>query len=115
MILIPAVWLGMILLWVALPPGSAARIGSSPLFPFVLASLALLPVYPLYRLAKAWPRLFWGILVLGICLLLTLNIIILQYAFHIDNAWVNRMLDLSQVLCVVSSLLFIWQGVRKRS
>lgn len=109
-----AVWMSM-LLWLALPSNNAAsKIGSNPLFPLVLTLLALLPLYPLYRLAKAWPQLFWGILALAACLLLTLIVGILHYALHIENALVERMFDLSQVLCLASSLLLVWQAAKKR-
>jgi|SRR5581483_7113962 len=47
--------------WLLLLHGNAARIGSNPLFPCVAAFFALLPLYPLYRLANQWPRFRVGI------------------------------------------------------
>jgi hypothetical protein len=113
LILITVVWVGMVL-WIIFP-FNAGRIGRSPLFPFAMMFFALLPLYPLYRLAKKWPRLSSGIFVLGACLLLTLAIVVLQYVFHVDSPWVQHLLDLSQILCVLSSLLFVWQGLRRHS
>jgi hypothetical protein len=107
------IWM-CLLLWLVLPFGNAAsKVGSNPLFPFVLGAFAVLPLYPLYRLARRWPRLFSGILTLAACLLLTLVVSILHYALHLESPWVQRMFDLSQILCVASSLLLVWQAARR--
>jgi len=109
---IALVWVCM-LLWLILPMSNAARVGSNPLFPFVLAPFALLPMYPLYWLAKKWPRFSLGILGVAACLLVTLAAGFLYYVLHFDNLWVERLFDLSQILCAVSSLLLVWQATRR--
>jgi hypothetical protein len=102
-----------ITLWLMLPMTNAIRLGNNPLFPFLLVFL-LTPLYPLYRLAKMFPRLTSGIITLVACLLVTLAAGLSHYVFHIDNPWVGYLFDLSQVLSVVSGLLLFWQGVRGR-
>ena len=100
-------------LWLTLPATNAARLGSNPLFPFVLI-LALVPLYPLYRLAKRWPHLAYGITVLGMCLLVTLAAGLSYYVFHIDNPFVDHLFDLSQIFCAVGGVLLVWQVARRR-
>ncbi len=112
--LIFAVW-ECILLWLVLHPGSAAKVGSNALFPFLLLSFAVVPLYPLYRLAKKWPRFSLGILAVAACLLVTLAAGFFYYVLHFDNLWIERLFDLSQALCLVSGLLLAWQATRKHA
>ena len=100
-------------LWLTFPTTNPARLGSSPLFPLVL-TLALVPLYPLYRLAKGWPHLAYGIAVLGMCLLVTHAAGLSCYVFHIDNPFVEHIFDLSQILCAVGGFLLVWQAARRR-
>lgn len=109
---ISAVW-ECILLWLLVHPGSVARLGNNKLFPFLLMPFALAPVYPLYRLAKRWPRLKWGILSLELSVFLSVAFAFLYYVFRMDNSWVQGMFDLSQVLFIVSSLLLVWQAATR--
>ena len=100
--------------WLVLLFGNAAKIGSKPLFPYVVALFVLLPLYPLYGLAKKWPGLRPGLLTLAAYLLVTLVVTFLYYVLHIDNPWVERMFGLSQILFVVAGLLLVWQAARRR-
>ncbi len=100
-------------LWLMFPMTNAAKLSSNPLFPFVLI-FALLPLYPLYRLAKRWPRFSSGIIALGTCLLVTLAAGLSYYVFHIDNPWVEHLFDLSQILCAIGGFLLVWQAARRK-
>jgi hypothetical protein len=92
--------------------GNAAKIGSNPLFPSVAAFFALLPLYPLYRLANQWPRFRMGISIIGTNALLCAVLAFLYFGLHLDNIWINRMFDVSQVLLLSGCLLLVWQGAR---
>jgi hypothetical protein len=103
------------LLWLALASGGAARVGSNPLFPLVLALFAFSPLYPLYRFSKRWPRFRLGIVILMAGLLLTLVVAFVHYLLHLDGCWVQATFEFSEILCVLSSLLLVWQAARRHS
>src|SRR5581483_4110488 len=98
--------------WLLLLHGNAARIGSNPLFPCVAAFFALLPLYPLYRLANQWPRFRVGIGIIAANALFCAVLVFLYFGLHLDNVWINRMFDVSQVLLFSGCLLLVWQGAR---
>jgi uncharacterized membrane protein len=100
--------------WLLLTHGNSAKVGSHPLFPFVVAFFALLPLYPLYRLVKQWPRLSLGIIVIAANALLCVVLAFLYYGLHVDNVWMDRMFDASQILLLSGCLLLVWQGARLR-
>jgi hypothetical protein len=100
--------------WLLLTHGNGAKVGNHPLFPFVVAFFALLPLYPLYRLVKQWPRLRLGIIVLVANALLCVVLAFLSYGLHADNIWMDRMFDVSQILLLSGCLLLVWQGARYR-
>jgi len=37
------------------------------------------------------------------------------YWFHMDDLWVQRMFDFSQVLFVLGNLLLVWQATRRHT
>ncbi|MFZ0416901.1 MAG: hypothetical protein WAM04_02265 [Candidatus Sulfotelmatobacter sp.] len=98
--------------WLLLVHGDAAKIGSNPLFPSVVAFFALLPLYPLYRLANQWPRFRVGIGIIAVNGLLCALLAFLYFGLHLDSVWLNRMFDVSQVLLLGGCLLLVWQGAR---
>ena len=112
--LIIAVW-ECILLWLALHPGSVAKVVSGALFPFLLLPFFVVPLYPLYRLARRWPRFKWAIALLVVSVFLMMVFAFLYYAFQMDNLWVMRMFDLAQILLIVSNLLLVWQATRRHT
>jgi hypothetical protein len=97
--------------WLLLVHGNAARI-SDPIFLSVAAFLALLPLYPLYRLANQWPRFRVGIGIIAVNGLLCAVFAFLHFGLHLDNLWMDRMFDASQVLLLSGSLLLVWQAAR---
>jgi len=113
-ILLTVIWL-CILVWLVLASGSATKIGSNSLFPFAIGVFALLPLYPLYGVAKRWPRFRLGIVMLMAGLLLTLVVALSHYVLHLEGSWVQGMFSLSEILCVLSSLLLVWQAARGHS
>lgn len=106
------VLLGCFLLWLTLTSG-AATVVTSPFFPFAIAVFSLLPLYPLYLLAKRWPRFALGIVMLVAGLLLSAVVAFVHYFLHLDGSWVQVMFNLSEILCVLSSLAFVWQAARR--
>ncbi|MGD1080635.1 MAG: hypothetical protein ABR881_20130 [Candidatus Sulfotelmatobacter sp.] len=101
-----------VLPWLLLLSGDAARVGGNRLFPWVMAFFFFLPLYPLYRLIKQWPRLRVGIIVIAANALLCVVLAFLLYVFHLDNVWIDRMFDVSEVLSLSGCLLLVWQGLR---
>jgi hypothetical protein len=99
--------------WFIFLSGNAAKLNNR-LFPFVVTALALLPLYPLYRLAKRWPRFTSGIFLLVLSVFLSVVFAFLSYAFHVDSSWVQGMFYLSQILLVLSTIVLVWQAVRRR-
>ena len=112
--LIVAVW-ECILLWLVLHPGSATKVGNNALFPFLLLPFFVVPLYSLYRIVQRWPRFNWGMVLLVLSVFLTVVFAFLHYCFQVDNLWVQRMFDLSQILFVVGNLLLVWQATRKHT
>ncbi|MFZ0279708.1 MAG: hypothetical protein WA254_04010 [Candidatus Sulfotelmatobacter sp.] len=112
--LIVAVW-ECILLWLVLHPGSATKVGNNTLFPFLLLPFFVVPLYSLYRVVQRWPRFKWGMVLLVLSVFLTVVFAFLHYRFQVDNLWVQRMFDLSQILFVVGNLLLVWQATRKHT
>lgn len=98
--------------WLLLVHGNAAKIGSNPLFPSVVAFLALLPLYPLYKLANKWRHLRVGIGIIVVNALLCAVLAFLSFGFHLDNVWMDRMFEVSQVLLIGGCLLLVWQAAR---
>jgi len=109
-----AALLGCVPPWLVLMRGNAAKFGSYPIFPFVVAFFAVLPLYPLYRLVKQWPGLRAGIIVIAANALLCALFAFLYYGLHIENVWMDRMLDVSQILLLSGCLLLVWQAARLR-
>ena len=109
-----AVLVACALPWLLLAHGNAAKVGSNPLFPFVAAFFALVPLYPLYRLVKQWPGFRVGIIVVAANALLCVLLAFLYYGLHVDNVWMDRMFDVSQILLLSGCLLLVWQGARLR-
>ena len=112
--LIAAGW-ECILLWLVLHPGGAAKVGSNALFPFLLLPFFVVALYPLYRLVERWPRFKWGIALLVLSAFLTVVFAFQYYWFHMDDLWVQRMFDFSQVLFVLGNLLLVWQATRRHT
>lgn len=112
--LIFAVW-ECILLWLVLHPGSATKVGSNALFPFLLLPCFVLPLYPLYRFVERWPRFKWGIVLIELSVFLMVVFAFLHYSFQIDNLWVQRMFDLSQILFVVGNVFLVWHATRRHT
>jgi hypothetical protein len=104
-----------ILLWLFLNPGGGTRVSSNALFPFLLLPFFVVPLYPLYRLVERWPRFKWGVVVLVLSGFLTVVFAFLYYSFHMNDLWVQRMFDLSQILFVVGNLLLVWQATRRHT
>ena len=92
--------------------GNASKFGRSPLFSSVAAFFALLLLYPLYRLANRWPRFRVGIGIIAANTLLCGVLAFLYFGLHLDNLWIDRMFDMSQVLLLSGCLLLAWQGAR---
>jgi hypothetical protein len=113
-IVILAALLMCMLPWLFLTHGNGAKVGNHPLFPFGVAFFALLPLYPLYKLVKQWPRFRVGIIVIAANTLLCVVLALLYYGLDVDNIWMDRMFDVSQVLLLGGCLLLVWQGVRYR-
>jgi hypothetical protein len=111
-VLLTVIWFCLLLGFI-LSSGTAAKVGSNSLFPFALILFAFFPLYPLYRFAKRWPHLTLGIFMLGLCLLLTSVVAFAHYLLNFNGSWVQAMFDLSEILCVASSVLFVWQAARK--
>ena len=97
--------------WLLLVHGNAAKI-SDPLFVSMAAFLALLPLYPLYRLVNQWPRFRVGIGIIAVNGLLSAVLAFLYFGRHLDNVWMDRMFEVSQVLLLCGSLLLVWQAAR---
>jgi hypothetical protein len=100
--------------WLSLTPGAAAKIASIKPLPIVLAVLALSAIYPLYLLARRWPRLRVAIGMLLVSIVLSVIVGFLHYSFQKDGFWVHSMFNLSQILFILSSMFFVWQAVRRR-
>ncbi len=98
--------------WLLLLHGNAAKVGGNHLFPWVTAFFFFLPLYPLYRLIKEWPRLRVGIIVIAANALLCVVLAFMVNGFHWDNVWIDRMFDVSQVLLLSGCLLLVLQGLR---
>ena len=91
---------------------NAAKIGSNHLFPYAVGFFAVLPLYPLYRLANQWPRFRVGIGIIAINTLLCGVLAILYFGLHLDNVWMDRTFEVSQVLFLGGCLLLVWQAAR---
>lgn len=100
--------------WLSLTPGVAATIPSIKPLPIVLSVLAISAIYPLYLLARRWPRLRVAIGILLASIVLSVIVVFLHYSFQKNGFWVHGMFNLSQVLFILSSMFFVWQAVRRR-
>jgi hypothetical protein len=99
--------------WLSFTPGAAAKIASIKPLPILLAVLGLSAIYPLYLLARRWPHLRVGIGMLVVSIILSVIVAFLLYSFQRDGFWVHGLLNLSQVLFVLSNMFFVWQSVRR--
>jgi|ERR1035437_746485 hypothetical protein len=99
-----------LLTWLIFSPNITESLGKSRVFPFGVALLSLVPLYPLYRLAKKWPRFSVAIALLVAGLVLTLIFVIAEYALHIENEWVHDLLNVSEILFLLCSILFVWKA-----
>ena len=78
----------------------------------ILAVLSIAPLFPLYKITKRWPRFSLAIVVLTFALSLTFFVPVAKYAFHIRADWIDYIFDGSEILFLVSSVLFIWRAAR---
>ncbi len=102
-----------VLAWLSVDPiGPRAIARNRPLL-FILAFAALVPIYPLYLLAKTWRRFAKGIFVLTGGLVLTLVFVVAHYLFHLDDVWTRGVFNLSQALCFLASVMLVWQAVKR--
>ncbi len=97
--------------WLLLVHGTAAKI-SDPFFASMAAFFALLPLYPLYRLANQWPRFRVGIGIIVVNGLLCAVLAFLPFGRHLDNVWMDRTFEVSQVLLLCGCVILVWQGAR---
>ena len=111
--LIVAVW-ECILLWLVLHPGSATKVGNDALFPFLLLPFFVCRLFPVPDCPKM-AAFQLGMVLLVLSVFLTVVFAFLHYCFQVDNLWVQRMFDLSQILFVVGNLLLVWQATRKHT
>ena len=109
--LVVIVWF-FVLTWLAINPNGPRTIAHNRPLLFVLASAALVPIYPLYLLAKRWRRFAKGIAVLAGGLVLTTVFVVAHYLLYRDDVWIRGVFDLSQALCVLASLMLVWQAAK---
>lgn len=107
--------LGCAFVWLVVAQNRVEKIGSSTLFPLVIAVLALCPLYPLYRFAKRWPRLRIGLVMVIGCLMVILLLTITHELLHLDSPWIHTMSNIAEILCFLSSLVLVWQGLRRHT
>jgi peptidoglycan/LPS O-acetylase OafA/YrhL len=100
-------------IWLIFNPKLLQYFAQSPYLFFVLLVGGIAPIclYPLIAKrvpghAKSLTLLAGGILLISVCGIEYL-------VFDIDNVWIDRFLYLGQALIFLSSVVAIWQGVRK--
>ncbi len=98
--------------WLLLLRGDADKVGGNPLFPWAVAFFCLVPIYPLYAFAKQWPPFRVGISIIALNLFLSIILAVLHYAFQLDNIWIDRAFDVSNIFFFSGCLLLAWQGLR---
>jgi hypothetical protein len=91
---------------------NAARLSSNPLFSLVLV-FGLVPLYPLYRLAKRLPHFSLSIFAVAACLLVTLAAGVFYFVFHFDDPWIEYLFDLCPILWALTGFSLVWQATRR--
>lgn len=107
--------LGCAFVWLVVAQNRLEKVENRTPFPFVIAVLALCPLYPLYRLAKKWPRLRIGLVMVIGCLVVTLLLTIAHELFHLDGPWIHTMSNIAELLCFLGSLVLAWQGLSRHT
>ena len=82
-------------------------------FIFILAFVCIVHIGFYYRIAKRVPYFAIGLGVLAGGLALCTVFIIANFVFNLDNAWLDRIFDLSQALLILAPLILFWQTVKK--
>jgi hypothetical protein len=108
-----AIFWAAVCIWLIFNPGLLHYIAQSPywFFFFVIGGIVPICFYPL--IAKRVPGhaisltlLAGGMLLISICGIECL-------VFDVDNTWIDRFLYLGQALIFLSSVVAVWQAVRK--
>ena len=109
---VTGIWFFFVI-WLSLNLNALHLLSQNRALFFVLACALLLPVGFYYILAQRWPHFAIGLGVLAGGILLATRCGIANFVFNFDNVWLDGMLDLSQALIFLASLIFIWQAVKK--
>lgn len=102
---------GAALSWLAVSHERVAKIPHTALL-IPLSLLAVLAIYPLYRLEKSWPAFAWGINFVLASLLLTIcSLAGLWIGF---SGWTELLEDLAEALFFVGAVILAWKAVTKK-
>jgi hypothetical protein len=102
---------GAALSWLAVSHEHVAKIPHKALL-IPLSILAVLAIYPLYRLKKSWPVFAWGInLVLASLLLTICSLVGLWIGF---SGWSELLEDLAEALFFVGTVILVWRAATKK-
>lgn len=78
----------------------------------LLACASVAPIFFYYRIAKRYPQMTLGLVVLsgGLCLIALC--IVCNYILKIDNGWTDEIFTLSEILLTAASVIFVWQAAK---
>ena len=107
-----AIW-AAICIWLIFNPKPLYYISKSPYLFFIIVVGGIVPIcfYPL--IAKRVPGHAKSLTLLAVGMLLNSVCGIEYLVFNIHNVWIDRFMCLGQALIFLSSVVAVWQGVRK--
>jgi len=100
--------------WLVFNPRILTRLGKTQIFAFMVALMALIPIYPLFRARKKFAKFRLPLCLLAVVLILDLILVIPMFVLQSQSAWVNYLSNISSALFLVSSSLFVWTGLRHK-
>ena len=109
----PIAW-GSVLAWFSFHPIRSQHFEQNTPVLLMLALAGVAPLYPLCRLAKRWPRLLGGIVVVAIVGVITSVYIVAHYLVGLNSVWLDRIPDLDEGLMILASVLLVWGGAKAR-
>jgi hypothetical protein len=109
-----AIVCGGALVWFALHLSALAKLEKGTIFTVTIGAFCILPLFPLYGMARRWPQLRIGI-ILAMCSLISTLVVDVVFCFYHDiSTWTEQIVDLQEIVLIGGAIALIWCGAKMR-
>ncbi len=115
LLLVVAVLVFSVPIWLVFHQSVTGTLSQHRLFVVVVLVFCITPLYPLYRRAKMHPKAAVAPILLTGALVCIAISAVANFVFHLNAPWVGIVDDLRTGLLLSACLLFVWNGIARRS